>query len=144
MKVNNKPVVDAVAPLTVKIGSRDRTGAEIRNPERCVVARAVRRTLNGDIVGVKIGAQKAYVEYGDRVVRYQVPKETREMVRAYDAAGFYPTGVTARLVPVPPTHRLGTQNKPSGKKSKGGTAAPSIRNASRPWLRHLNQPAPEG
>lgn len=135
----DKEVVDATSTLEFKIRRPDVDGGVDRNPEACVVARAVKRTLNGTVGRVKIGAAYAYVEYPTHVERFRVSDETRQMIRGYDKGGFYPTGVTAKLTPVPPTRRLGA-TKPTGPRSnRGKSGKTNVRSQSTPWLRHAMQ-----
>lgn len=132
------PVVDAEFPVEFKTARRDVDGAVSRNPEKCVVARGARRSLNGAVRAVKIGAMFAYIYDGDKVLRYRLSQETREMVRAYDAIKHYPTGVPVKLLPVCKSQKLGTHQ--AGRKAvKPGTGKPNVRTAARPWLRHANQ-----
>lgn len=133
------PIVDATEPIEGVIKRADIKRAISRNPEQCVVAWAMRRTLNGDIVGVKIGATTAYVHFGHLIKRYFVSDETRQMVKAYDKAEFYPTGVRFKLIPPPPARHLGARkaNGAPGGHSKGGR--PNVASRKTPWLRHVEQ-----
>lgn len=132
------PLVDATKPLAGKVRRADRVGAQSRNPEACVVARAAARVANGSILGIKVGAKFAYVHFGDRIERYVVSMETRNMVKAYDASDYYPTGVPFKLSPPSAANSLGSRagQKPSPKTGKG---APNLRSKTTPWLRHVNQ-----
>src|SRR3990167_3071814 len=93
---NNVPIVDAVKPIEFKVRPRDIKGAVTRNPEECVAARGVRRVLNGNVKAVKIGASVAYVHRGAHIERYVISRETKALIKAYDAAGFYPSGVIVK------------------------------------------------
>lgn len=139
MNVKGKQMVDATAPLTLKVRRADINGAVARDPEHCVVARAATRTMGDEVLGVKIGACVAYVELSDCIVRYAVSEETKRLVRGYDAAGVYPVGIPARLLV--PSRKLGKYaGKPRAKGNADGSRGPSVRNAKTPWLRHVNQP----
>lgn len=129
------PLRDAKNPINLKIRRQDIDGAVDRNPENCVVARSVKRSFNGSVAAVKIGAQFAYVYDGKQVLRYRLSSETKDMIRAYDSAGFYPTGVPAKLLPVCKSQRLGN-GKPQGGPKKD-TGKP--RSKTRPFLRHIQQ-----
>jgi len=132
------PIVDATEPLVLDIRPLDTRYAQSRNPEACAVARALLRSLDG-VIGVKIGAETALVHFGDRVVRYFISTETRKMVKAYDKADFFPSGVTAKLLPPPPSRQLGARigEKKGGKHT--GNGKPDIRSPKTPWLRHVGQ-----
>lgn len=117
------PIVDATDELQLDIRYTDAKFAENRNPEKCAVARACLRSCGGKLLGVKIGAGIALLHFGDRIVRFVVSSETRKMVKAYDAVGFFPSGVKAKLLP------------------HNGKGKPNVRSAQTPWLRHVNQPS---
>ena len=135
------PIVDATDELQLDIRYTDAKFAENRNPEKCAVARACLRSCGGKLLGVKIGAGIALLHFGDRIVRFVVSSETRKMVKAYDAVGFFPSGVKAKLLPPPATKKIGARK---GEKKGGphnGKGKPNVRSAQTPWLRHVNQPS---
>lgn len=138
-KMDGLPLVDATEGLTVKLKNIDRIDAEMRNPGNCVVSKAVQRHLGDDVVGVRIGARMAYVNYGDHVKRFVVSCETSDMIRAYDLAGYFPVGVTAKLLPIPPSRILGKASGGHTPKKERTMPSSTPVVASRPWLRHLHQ-----
>jgi hypothetical protein len=134
-------MVDAVGGLEVTIKPRDVKGAVSRNPEQCVVARAIGRALADGVKGVKIGAHVAYVEFDDHVERYVISEETRAMIKAYDKLDYYPAGVVARLLQPSPARALGAATKrPAGKKTNERTGNAGVRSTKSSWLRHVDQP----
>lgn len=131
------PMIDATEFVEFIVRPRDIRSAVPRNPEKCVAARGLKRILNGSVKGVKIGAHTAYVHQGTHIERYIISEETKKMIRAYDAAGFYPSGVVVKLRPPSSSVKLGASHHGRvGKKSKGGK---NVRSASTPWLRHIGQ-----
>lgn len=130
------PVIDATEPIIFVVKTTDVKGAKIRNPEHCVAARGVLRVLDDGALGVKIGATIARVHYGNHIKRYFLSKETKQMIKAYDAANFYPTGVTVKLQPPAPSNKIGSKSmKPKGKNT--GTHSNLVTKS--PWLRHIDQ-----
>lgn len=135
------PIVDAKQRLDLPIAYTDAKFAKNRDPERCAVARSAMRVLGGELHGVKIGAGVALIHQGDRILRFIVSSETSKMVKAYDEAGFFPSGVVAKLLPPPDSKKIGARK---GEKKGGphnGKGKPSVRSAATPWLRHVNQPS---
>lgn len=138
-KMDGLPLVDSTEGLTVKLKNADRVNAQMRNPGSCVVSKAFQRSLGEGVVGVRIGARMAYVNYGTHVERFMVSAETSDMIRAYDLAGYFPVGVTAKLLPIPPSRTIGSASgghTPSSGRNQT-SKAPAV--TSRPWLRHLHQ-----
>jgi hypothetical protein len=139
---SNVPIVDATEEIKFQTRPRDSKGAIARNPEACVAARGIMRTVNDGALAVKIGATIARIHYGNHIKRYIISKETQAMIKAYDKAGFYPSGVTVHLLPPTLSTALGARKgeKRGGKKTRNGK--PDVRSPKTPWLRHIDQ-APE-
>jgi hypothetical protein len=60
----------------------------------------------------------AYVPTGT-AVRYQLSRDTKAFIRHFDETGSYPPGITAEILPLPPTRRLGVRSKERGAKAPG-------------------------
>jgi hypothetical protein len=134
---NDVPIVDATKGIEFMVRPRDIKGAVVRDPENCVAARGIKRVLNGNVRAVKIGAHTARIHRGSFIERYIISRETKALIKAYDAAGFYPSGVVVKLLAPTASTKWGVKpGNRSGKKSKGGT---NIRSAKTPWLRHIEQ-----
>lgn len=138
--MNNKngvPIVDATESLIWKTNRPDVNKAIALDPTRCVIAQGAKRVMKGAVIGAKIGAKMAYVHYGDHIKRYIISSESQAMVKAYDKAGFYPTGVPVTLLVPPKSLQLGTRRNPGPKTPPTGKT--NLRSPKKPWLRHIGQ-----
>lgn len=136
------PIIDALEPVASLVVRRDVKGATPRSPENCAGARSFVRslTINGQkVLAAKMGPEVTYFHMGDHILRFGTSRETAEMIRAYDAVGFFPTGVTVRLLPPSKSALIGarTGQKPGG--ARTGTGKSTVRSPQRPWLRHILQ-----
>jgi hypothetical protein len=131
MKLNGKPVVDATDDLHFLTKPRDCRGAVPLDPHNCVIARGVKRMLNGDVKGVQVHKSVTYVDVGTHYVRYLNTAEMKAMVHGYDLAGFFPASVPVRLRAPKASEKLDAQPR-SRNGSKRKDATPRLK---RPWLR---------
>jgi hypothetical protein len=82
-KYNNKPVIDAAAPMNILISKADVVGAKAGNPEQCAAARAINRE-QPSIVAAHVYRSRVFVEYRDRVVRFLTPARLRQETISFD------------------------------------------------------------
>lgn len=110
--------IDAIAPLTIKVGARDAKSGIIGDPRNCAIARALKR--QGVAQNVAVGASIVYVERADGVwVRYQLKSEDKKMIQAFDQLRYFRPG-TYELQPPAPSKRIGARRgKPSGSNTRG-------------------------
>lgn len=100
-------VIDATVPLTVIINKQD-THAVRKNPKKCAIAQScVRKGLD-----VRVHLTRVYVKRGDKWRRYVMSPSMRTEVVAFDRGGDFQPG-TYRLMPPPPTQKLGVDRGPN-------------------------------
>lgn len=133
--LNGKPVNDAAKPLTIQVQRQDISGATPTDDQNCPVARALLRGYK--ILSVSVGAGVVYVETPKQYVRFILSREDREMIHAYDQAGYFRPCTLTLLVPSP-SRKIGARagTKPGSNTRKG--KAKNVRNA--PPLRHVRLP----
>ena len=136
-----RTLYDANYTLAVTIAPADNDNPICGNPNECVIAHAVQRVeaAKGRAVTVSIGADKAYIQRDDTVLRFQVPSNEAALIRTFDALGAFPVGFTVHLVPVRPSDRLGARPKERGRKDRTKTLAPASRERRLP-TRHIRAP----
>ena len=108
-----RTLYDADYIFSATITAEDNENPICGNPNECVIAHAVTRVeaAQGRTVTVSIGADKAYIQRSDTVLRFQVPPNEAALTRTFDAIGAFPVGFTFHLVPVRPSDRLGVRPK---------------------------------
>lgn len=112
-----KPIMDAKAPMKVKVTRRDINKAKKASPMSCALAKGL--TRDEHIVSVRVGVKVALVEFKDRVVRFELKPQDTEKIRAFDYARYFEPGIVELM---PPKKKLGIhtinhRKKPSGPNS---------------------------
>jgi len=89
-------ITDARDPVTVVIKKEDTKGATCKDPEDCVIARALKRQMAAEWCAIfrstatvrfaGVGKRKA------RLVRYLLPKDTRDAIEAFDSTKRFKPG----------------------------------------------------
>lgn len=118
MRRRKKPVVDATAPMVVKVTQRDIDRAIQGDPENCAVALGCKRKPG--VADIRVGATTAFVDYADRVERYVIDRDTRERLAVFDRDGYFAVG-TYILNPPPVGRRIGDRagTKPGSNTRQG-------------------------
>lgn len=88
--LHHKPIFNATEPLTVRVTNTDISNAKKRHPMVCALARGL--TRGPEIISVRVGRKIALVEYEDRVVRYAIPDDEADRVKAFDITGTFAAG----------------------------------------------------
>jgi hypothetical protein len=84
--IDGLPVIDATAPIILKVQSRDIKGSNTKTPDQCAIARACRRQLH--VKEARIHLSRMYLRTNDtNWVRYIVPKSARSEIIAFDRGG---------------------------------------------------------
>ncbi len=90
----NIPIRDADAPLILEVTKSDITRATQKNSRCCAYARACKRSQLG--AGLKEAfffRSTAYLEYGDRMVKYALPPSVQKEIVSFDRAKVMAPGV---------------------------------------------------
>jgi hypothetical protein len=131
MRRNDLDVIDATAPLTLKVTQHDIDTATPRDAGACALARCALRQRG--VVNVRIGATTAFVQYHDHVERYVIDKADRPRLTVFDKDRYFAPGIYT-LLPPPPGRRVGDRvgKGSSGSNVRTGRAAnvdraPSLR-----------------
>jgi hypothetical protein len=105
---------DATRPLRFVISRRHIAAAQCGDPNRCVIAEALKDALVDHVAEIHVGAAitKIVDTHGD-VVRYATPSMLRKALRKFDQRKGWelPTGEW-ELDPVPANKRLGRDQSP--------------------------------
>lgn len=86
-----KPVLDSKQPLTFTVSDGDVKKSKPNSPEECAGACAIKR-LNPNVEEVHMHRSITFVEFADRVVRYQTPCAVRDQLLRFDAAQKFEPG----------------------------------------------------
>jgi hypothetical protein len=127
------PVIDATRKRVGIIQECDRDALRC-HPSLCVVANMLMRIFKAQ--DVKVGAWSVRILIDGHWHRYELSKNTRAMIRAYDAEGqAMPAGIKIELLP--PTQPYGVKTgKQQGVKRGRGTNPDHI-SSRRPSLRNI-------
>lgn len=79
------PIVDATEPLKVCVRKCDIKGAGVKNPGDCAMARACKRQKG--VKSAHFTRSTAYLEFDDKVVKYDLPTSIQKEIVAFDRAG---------------------------------------------------------
>ena len=137
-KADRDKLHDATKPLAVDVIAADHLGAVRCSPTRCVYANALRR-LSG-VQDARVGVTSMRLLRRDGWHRYDIEKNTRATIGAYDRAGqLMPPGM--RAIFLPPQNPLGARRgeRPGTNKRSG---AGNVTNR-RPSSRHIDVEPPE-
>jgi|SRR5215471_14381053 len=117
MKIHGKPIIDAAQKATFSITAADIKKATVKDPHSCAAAVAARREFD-KVVAVHVYRQRTYIEFPDRVMRYQTSQPMRVETIAFDRGGRFEPG-DYQLLP------LAGRQRPSGRRQ--GSNAPGAR-----------------
>lgn len=122
--IEGLPIIDSIAPLTLKITKGDIARASPQEPNRCAIARACRRQLH--VLEARIHLSRTYLRTNaHNWVRYVTPAAARAEIIAFDRGGrFDPTEIT--LGAIPPNIRIGARH--------GGTKTGKGRKRQKPHI----------
>lgn len=112
------PVVDAKKALYVGVTTKDVISAKRKNSEHCALARAALRLP--DVNGAYVFRSMAFIEYPNRMERFQLPSSVQKEIVSFDRAQIFADGVY-QLTPPAPSSRL----EPMRKRSRAKHAAES-------------------
>lgn len=108
--IDGLPVIDAREPIILKIQRRDITGANVKTPDQCVIARACRRQLH--VKEARVHLSRMYLRLNDtNWVRYIVPKSARAEIIAFDRGGDFEPG-EFKFDRVTPSQAIGKKRSP--------------------------------
>lgn len=120
LMIDGLPVLNAKAPITLKVTSRDITQADPKQPDQCAFARACRRALHVKEARVHLG--RVYVRSNDTDwLRYITPPALRVEIIAFDRGGEFMPGEYTLLSP-PKSKQTGKEQ--GSKKRATGTGTP--------------------
>lgn len=135
---NPATMVDADKELSVLITDPDVAVAVCGDPDRCAIAQAIMRhyLARGRVVFASVGAKYVYVQDGDKITRYLIPRNEGSLIAAFDRVGAFPAPFRVTLKPPQQSDRLGQRNPERGRKNPD---APHRRVRRLP-TRHLRAP----
>ena len=84
---HNKPLIDGSEEFRVRVMPKDIRRATPREPSSCAIAQGLLRSK--EVQSVRVGACYVYVEFKDRVERYELSTEDKKKVRAFDKAIYF-------------------------------------------------------
>lgn len=115
-----RKMVDATAPLTIRITPRDINNSKVRSPDDCAIAKACRRILHTE---VKVHLSRTYVLDKEKGVwvRFKTPQRAARELIAYDRGGSFAPG-DYTLSCISPNARLGVKRSRGGDKWIEGNA----------------------
>jgi hypothetical protein len=117
MTTPNTTLIDATAPVTVKIGAQDQNAVQA-SPSGCVIANRLQRMPG--VHDVRVGAKTVRIQRQDGWHRYDLDPDSAAAVRAYDLAG-QPMPVGFRVTLTPPARPLTSrQGERQGSKRRSG------------------------
>ena len=118
-ELGGKPIMDATQPLELSIVHADVKGAKEMDPTNCGAARAIIRQEH--VKAARVYRSVIFVEFKDRVERYQTPARLRQETISFDrgAGGQFLEG-DYKLLPPCDSHRLGARSQRNRTKSSGG------------------------
>lgn len=102
------PVEDAKARVLVTVTDQDVVLSKKKDSKHCALARAALRLP--EVNAAYFFRTKAFIEYGDRVLRFALPSSVQKEIVSFDRAQVMASGIY-QLTPPPPS------DKPSRKKS---------------------------
>ncbi len=105
--------VRARAGLTLEVSASDIASAKPKDPQNCAFACAVKRGMGAS--AAYFIRTKAYVEFDDRVVEYELPTSMQKEIVAFDRAKAMEPGVYD-LKPIRNSKRPGTPKHEASRK----------------------------
>ncbi len=130
-------VIDALAPLSLEVTKADIDGSKQKDPANCAFACAVKRGLGAN--AAYFMRSMAYVEFSDRVIRYEMPGTMQKEIVAFDRAKAMEPG-TYHLKPLAPSSRATGRKKRNAKKRAHRAAAKRARATGKPAKRTKSSP----
>jgi len=116
-------VVDADKPLQVEVKPTDIEKAVQKNSKCCAFVRACERSL--DINAAFFFRTKAWLEYDDKIVRYELPPSVQREIVAFDRSRKMAPGVY-QLSAVSPRNTLAAKAAVRAKEPRGRHASKGI------------------
>lgn len=128
-------IMDAKAPLVLEVTRHDITNAKPKDPSCCAFACAVKRELGAN--AAYFFRTVAWIEYEDRIVRYQMPDSMQKEVVAFDRAKAMEPGVYQLSRPGPSRTTKGrSANRKRASRRKGSTGSGRSRASKRSPAKH--------
>lgn len=81
----NKKIVDSKEPIRVEVIPQDIERAKQKDSKCCAFVRACERQLPG-VEAAFVFRTKAWIEYEDKIVRFDLPKSVQKEIVAFDRA----------------------------------------------------------
>lgn len=97
-------MVDAKKPLTLEVTEKDIKGSRSKDPRHCAFAEACKRGSKG-VIAAYFFRSTAWLEYGDKMVRYMLPSSVQKEIVAFDRGGLTAPG-SYQLSPPKGSHLL--------------------------------------
>lgn len=114
MKIAGKPVVDARKNILLEITKQDVETSSAKDPYNCAVAKACKRLL--DAKEVLIHKSMAYIDVGDKFIRFETPLRLQTEIVSFDrGGGFTPGEYTLNRPNL--SHKLGSRSNRKARKS---------------------------
>lgn len=147
-----RPLLDATKALSFQVLPDDVKRGIPRDPNRCALARAALRTIDGDdyrpVLLAAIGARCAHIVFQDLpevAFRFMLSADDAARVRLFDknvedhrdlSRWMAPDGLTVTLQPPSPAQKLRAR-KPKRRSTKPGNATGGVPTSRRAAYRHL-------
>jgi hypothetical protein len=127
---------DATKPLIFIISKDNIEAGECKNPNECVIAKAIQKTLGDFCDQIEVGCSITKLITGNTVVRYATPNNLRKAVKSFDLTGEWslppgefkllPPSKTAKLGARPSRwHRVHVKKTQAGRDAFQGRALPT-------------------
>lgn len=117
------PVVDATEPLALQVTNLDVQNAVDKNSKCCAFVRAAERQVD-NIRAAFFFRTLAYLEYDDRLVRYQLPPSVQKEIVSFDRSRIMMPGLYQLSKPSPAA-TLKALKKRKRKKDRNSTPGAS-------------------
>jgi hypothetical protein len=113
--------VDGKEPLTLKVSKLDVLRATRKNSKCCAFARACKRQV--DVTAAYFFRSTAWLEYPDKLVKYDLPPSVQKEIVSFDRAGIVASGTYHLRPPTPSTSlkAIAKWNKSRGKRTSQPT-----------------------
>lgn len=85
------PIVDSTSPVVMAVTEHDVVNAKKANSKHCALSRAALRLPN--VVAAYFFRSAAFLEYRDRMVRFNLPASVQKEIVSFDRAQIFAPGV---------------------------------------------------
>lgn len=85
------PIVDSASPVLVTVTNHDVVNAKKANSKDCALSRAALRTPQ--VQAAYFFRNKAFLEYGDKIVRFQLPPSVQKEIVSFDRSQIFAPGI---------------------------------------------------